>query len=106
MVGDKIAQQVERCLPQRGEARVRRRLEVSPGQAGHLGEERPAELVVLQRAVPARTPDRAAATAAEEGLSRDAGDGHDSVVDLIARDRGAVRGAGRTAEDLGLTEGD
>ena len=71
VVRDQVAEQVQAGLAQRGEAGVRGRLEVAPGECGDVSQERPAELVVLQRAVPARAPDRAAAAAVKERLGRD-----------------------------------
>src|SRR5215831_21016059 len=64
--GHEVAECVELGLAQGGEASVRRGGEVAPGELGHLGEEGPAERVILQRAVPARAPGTGGPAAIEE----------------------------------------
>ena len=109
MAGHQVGQYVEARLPDCGEAGAGRGREVPAGQGRHLGQEGPPELVVLQRAVPAGAPDRAAAAAVEEGfgpLIGRVGDLGDAVVDLVPGHRRAQRAAPRAAEDLRRAETD
>ena len=100
VAGHQVAERVQPRLAQRGEIGAGRGREIPPGQRGHLGEERAPEVVVLQHAVPARPPHRAAAAAVEERLRRRIGDLGDAVVDLVPGHRRAERLAVRAAEVL------
>src|SRR5215207_1976737 len=80
MVGDQVAQPVQAGLPEGGEVGLRGDDEASAGRACHLGEEGPAEAVVLQGAVPGRAEHRAAAPAVQERL-RAVVDAQHAVVD-------------------------
>jgi hypothetical protein len=109
VTGHQVAEHVESRGTHRGEVGAGRRREVPAGQRGHLGQERAPELVVLQRAVPAGAPHRAAPAAVEERLSavtRRIGDLGHAVVDLVAGHRRAQRAAARASEDLGRAEPD
>ena len=66
MVGHQVSQRVQPGLPDGREAGPRLRREVPPGQRGDLGQERPPEIVALQRAVPRRAEHGAHPAAARE----------------------------------------
>jgi hypothetical protein len=104
VIGDQVAQDVQPRLPQRGEVGPGRGREVPARLRRHLGQERAAELVVLQHAVPARPPHRTATAAIQERLRRRVGDLGDPVVDLVPGHRRAQRAAGGPAQPLGRSE--
>ena len=82
VVLDQVAECVQPGLADRGERGVRRRHEPAAGDPRDLGEERPAEPVVLQRAVPGGAEDGAARPPSRNGSPPGRRD--DAVVDLVA----------------------
>ncbi len=101
---------VSRCSATRSPSRSRRRSRTAakltssaptkspPGARGQVAQERPAELVVVEDAVPRRAPhrpDRAATQELVAAVSRD-----DAVVDLIAEDVRPERSTTGPAERL------
>src|SRR5689334_3446644 len=106
MRGHQVAQHIELCLPHGGETGIRRGGEVAPGDLRHLGQEGPAERVVLQRAVPARAPGARGPAATGEGSGPGVLDRHDAVMDLIPRDGRAVGRSGGPAQLLAGAEAD
>lgn len=98
MSPDQVAEPVQRGRSDGLEAGIRRGLEVTACEARDLSEEGTAEGVVLEQAVPARSPDDAAAAAAGERLGPDPGGRDRAAAGLEAGDRGSVRRAAATAD--------
>jgi hypothetical protein len=92
---DHVGEHVIPAFPDGREAHVRRDGERAPGAGGQVTQERPAEAVAVENAMPGGAPDAARLPPVQE--RNGPGPGHHAMVDLIAADGLAQGTPDRTA---------